>query len=199
MVHPAETHGDVRTEEFLLNMGPQHPSTHGVLRVIVRTDGELVLDATPDVGYLHRCFEKCSENVTYKQVVPYTDRMDYLAALSNNLCYTLVVEKLMAWDKLIPRRTTVVRTMLAELTRIASHLMSVGTYGLDVGAITPFLHCFRERERLLEIFEEASGQRLNYSYITPGGFQYPWPDALNRKVRAFCVYFEDRIREYNEL
>ncbi len=195
----AETHGDVRTEEFLLNMGPQHPSTHGVLRVVVRTDGELVLEATPHIGYLHRCFEKCAENVTWKQVVPYTDRMDYLAALSNNLAYSLAVEKLLGWEKQIPRRTTIVRTMLAELQRIASHLMAVGTYGLDVGAITPFLHTFRERERLLELFEEASGQRLNYSYITPGGFQYPWPDALNKKVRAFCVYFEDRLREYHEL
>jgi NADH-quinone oxidoreductase subunit D len=105
----------------------------------------------------------------------------------------------MGWQKLIPRKTTIVRTMLFELQRIASHLMSVGTYGLDVGAITPFLHCFRERERLLEIFEEVSGQRLNYSYVTPGGFQYPWPDAMNKKVRAFCDYFEDRIKEYNEL
>lgn len=200
MASPAEQlHRDVRTEEFLLNMGPQHPSTHGVLRVVVRTDGELVLEATPHVGYLHRCFEKVAENVTYKQVVPYTDRMDYLAALCNNVTYSLAVEKLMGWEKLMPRKHTIVRTMLFELQRIASHLMSVGTYGLDVGAITPFLHCFRERERLLEMFEEISGQRLNYSYVTPGGFQYPWPDSMNKKIRAFCEYFEDRVKEYNEL
>lgn len=194
-----EVHGVVRTEEFLLNMGPQHPSTHGVLRVVVRTDGEIVLEAVPNIGYLHRCFEKCAENVTVKQVVPYTDRMDYLAALCNNITYSLTIEKLLGWEKLIPRKTTVVRTLLFELQRIASHLMSVGTYGLDVGAITPFLHCFRERERLLEIFEEISGQRLNYSYVTPGGFQYPWPDAINRKIKAFCDYFEERIQEYNDL
>jgi NADH-quinone oxidoreductase subunit D len=199
MAIPQETHRDVRTEEFLLNMGPQHPSTHGVLRVVVRTDGELVLEATPHVGYLHRCFEKCAENTTWKQVVPYTDRMDYLAAMCNNITYTLAVEKLMGWEKLIPRKTTIVRTLLFELQRIASHLMSIGTYGLDVGAITPFLHCFRERERLLEIFEEVSGQRLNYSYITPGGFQYPWPDAINKKIKGFCEYFEERITEYNDL
>ncbi|MBI3726673.1 NADH-quinone oxidoreductase subunit D [bacterium] len=196
---PTEIHGDVRTEEFLLNMGPQHPSTHGVLRVVVRTDGELVLEAIPHVGYLHRCFEKCSENSTMKAVVPYTDRMDYLAAMCNNITYSLAAEKLLGWEKLIPRKTTIVRTLLFELQRIASHLMSVGTYGLDVGAITPFLHCFRERERLLEIFEEISGQRLNYSYVYPGGFQYPWPDAINKKIKAFLVYFEDRIKEYNEL
>src|SRR5262245_4426436 len=120
MANPVEAHGDVRTEEFLLNMGPQHPSTHGVLRVVVRTDGEIVLDAEPHVGFIHRCFEKCTESVTYKQSIPYTDRMDYLAALSNNLCFSLAVEKLMGWEKLIPRKMTIVRTMLAELQRIAS-------------------------------------------------------------------------------
>lgn len=192
-----EAHGDIRTEEFLLNMGPQHPSTHGVLRVVIRTDGELIIDATCHLGYLHRCFEKCSENVTYKQVVPYTDRMDYLAAMHNNIGYSLAAEKLLEWE--VPRRTTIIRTLLAELQRIASHLMSAGTYGLDLGAITFFLHTFRERERILDLFEEICGQRLNYSYVQPGGLTYPWPDTINKKIRDFCVFFEERIVEYNKL
>lgn len=195
----SEIHGDVRTEEFLLNMGPQHPSTHGVLRVVIRTDGEIVLEATSHVGYLHRCFEKCAENVTYKQVVPYTDRMDYLAAMHNNVAFSLGAERLLEWEEFIPRRTKIIRTLLCELQRIASHLMSLGTYGLDLGAITFFLHCFRERERILDLFEEICGQRLNYSYVIPGGLTYPWPDSINSKIRAFCHYFEERIDEYNQL
>jgi NADH-quinone oxidoreductase subunit D len=195
----SELHGDVRTEEFLLNMGPQHPSTHGVLRVVIRTDGEIVLEATSHVGYLHRCFEKCAENVTYKQVVPYTDRMDYLAAMHNNVAFSLGAERLLEWEDLIPRRTKIIRTLLCELQRIASHLMSIGTYGLDLGAITLFLHCFRERERILDLFEEICGQRLNYSYVIPGGFTYPWPSTINKKIRDFCVFFEERIVEYNDL
>lgn len=195
-----EIHGDVRTEEFLLNMGPQHPSTHGVLRVVIRTDGEIVLESTCHIGYLHRCFEKCAENVSYKQVVPYTDRMDYLAAMHNNLAYSLGVERLIGWQGEIPRRTQIIRVILAEMQRIASHLMSIGTYGLDLGAITMFLHTFRERERILDLFEEICGQRLNYSYITPGGFTYPWPDeTIHQKIRDFCHYFEDRLHEYNQL
>lgn len=195
----SEIHGDIRTEEFLLNMGPQHPSTHGVLRVVIRTDGEIVLEATSHVGYLHRCFEKCAENVTYKQVVPYTDRMDYLAAMCNNVGFSLAAERVLGWEDEIPRRTKIIRVILCELQRIASHLMAVGTYGLDLGAITMFLHCFRDRERILDLFEEICGQRLNYSYVIPGGFTYPWPDSINKKLRDFCIYFQDRIVEYNQL
>jgi NADH-quinone oxidoreductase subunit D len=195
----SELHGDVRTEEFLLNMGPQHPSTHGVLRVVIRTDGEIVLEAVSHVGYLHRCFEKCAENVTYKQIIPYTDRMDYLAAMHSNVGFSLGAERLLEWEELIPRRTKIIRVILCELQRIASHLMSIGTYGLDLGAITLFLHCFRERERILDLFEEICGQRLNYSYVIPGGLTYPWPDTINAKIRDFCVYFEERINEYNQL
>lgn len=194
-----EIHGDVRTEEFLLNMGPQHPATHGVLRVVIRTDGEIVLEATSHVGYLHRCFEKCAENVTYKQVVPYTDRMDYLASMHNNIAYSLGAERLLGWEEEIPRRTQIIRVILAEMQRIASHLMAVGTYGLDMGAFSIFLYCFRERERILDLFEEICGQRLNYSYVTPGGLTYPWPKTINAKIKAFCDYFADRLKEYEEL
>jgi len=195
-----EAQSDIRTEEFLLNMGPQHPSTHGVLRVVIRTDGEIVLDAIPHVGYLHRCFEKCCENVSYKQIPPYTDRMDYLAAMCSNVGYSLAAERLLDWEDRISRRVKVVRTLLCELQRIASHLMALGTYGLDLGAITFFLHTFRDRERILDLFEEICGQRLNYSYVTPGGLTYPWPDeTINPKIRDFCAYFADRFDEYNQL
>src|SRR5690606_35707054 len=126
-------------------------------------------------------------------------RMDYLAAMHNNIGYSLAAERVLGWEDAIPRRTKIIRTLLAELQRIASHLMSVGTYGLDLGAITLFLHCFRERERILDLFEEICGQRLNYSYVTPGGLTYPWPRSINKKIRQFCEYFAERITEYNDL
>lgn len=192
-----DTGAEIRTEEFLLNMGPQHPSTHGVFRVVVRTDGELVLGVESHIGYLHRCFEKCAENNPWISVVPYTDRMDYLAAMSNNLAYSLAVEKIAAVD--VTDRARWMRMITVELQRIASHLMAIGTYGLDVGAITPFLHCFRERERLLDIFEEMCGQRLNYSYIVPGGLMYDWPDGMSGKIARFCDLFEKRMPEYHDL
>ena len=192
-----ETGGEIRTEEFLLNMGPQHPSTHGVFRIVVRTDGELVIDLECHMGYLHRCFEKCAEGNQYIAVVPYTDRMDYLAAMSNNLAFSVAVEKLAGIE--VSEKAKWLRMITVELQRIASHLMAVGTYGLDVGAITAFLHCFRERERLLEIFEIMSGQRLNYSYIVPGGVLYEWPDDMPKRIERFCDFFEARLREYNDL
>ena len=125
--------------------------------------------------------------------------MDYLAAMHSNVGFSLGAERLLEWEELIPRRTKIIRVILCELQRIASHLMSIGTYGLDLGAITLFLHCFRERERILDLFEEICGQRLNYSYVIPGGLTYPWPDTINAKIRDFCVYFEERINEYNQL
>ncbi len=192
-----EAGADIRTEEFLLNMGPQHPATHGVLRLVVRTDGELVLDCECHIGYLHRCFEKCAEGNPYTSVIPYTDRMDYLAAMCNNQSFSLAVEKLAKIE--VTDRARWMRMATVELQRIASHLMAVGTYGLDVGAITAFLHCFRERERILDLFEEMSGQRLNYSYIVPGGVLYDWPDDMPKKIENFCDQMEVRIREYNDL
>ncbi|MBI4577406.1 MAG: NADH-quinone oxidoreductase subunit D [Planctomycetes bacterium] len=188
---------DIRTEEMLLNMGPQHPSTHGVFRVVIRTDGEVVLDAEPHVGYLHRCFEKCAEGNTYVGATPYTDRLDYLSAMMNNLGYSLAVENLMGEP--VPERAQFIRIVVAELQRIASHLLAIGTYGLDVGAITPFLYCFRDREKLLKLFEIVCGQRLNYNYVRPGGVAYDLtPDFLDR-VRAFVDYFPPKVRELNDL
>ena len=144
---------DVRTDEMLINMGPQHPSTHGVLRLVLRTDGEVVSDVEPHLGYLHRCAEKIGENLTARQWVPYTDRMDYLAAMNMNLGWSLVIEKLLEYD--LPERGRHLRVIISEMGRIASHLVAMGTYGLDLGSFTPFLYGFREREKILNLFEEA--------------------------------------------
>ncbi len=188
---------DIKTEEMLLNIGPQHPSTHGVLRVVVRTDGEIILDAEVHVGYLHRCFEKIAENVTYLQVTPYTDRMDYLASMANNVGWAIAVEKLMGIAP--PRRAQLIRVIMCELQRIASHLMAIGTYGLDVGAFTPFLYCFRDREKILKIFERICGQRLNYNYPRPGGVAFDMTDEMTNDVEWFVNYFAPRLEEVNQL
>jgi len=193
---------DIRTEEMLLNMGPQHPSTHGVFRVVIRTDGEMILETESHIGYLHRCFEKIAENVSYLQVVPYTDRMDYLAAMINNLGFAEGVEKLMQLE--VPERAQYIRIIVCELNRIASHLLAFGTYGMDLGAITPFLHAFRDREKLLKIFEKICGQRLNYSYVRIGGVAFDITEEMLRDIEDFCNYFEpevldefDRLLSYN--
>jgi len=195
--HGFEADSDVFTEEMLINMGPQHPSTHGVLRVMLRTDGELILDAVPHIGYLHRCAEKIGESVTYTQFVPYTDRLDYLAAMNNNLGYCLAVEKLAGIE--VPQRAQYIRVIVAELNRIASHLVMFGTYGLDMGAFTPFLYGFRERELILDLFEAACGARLTYSYITIGGVREDLPDQWVRRANEFLDYFEPKTGEYNDL
>lgn len=188
---------DVRTEEMLVNMGPQHPSTHGVLRVVLRTDGEMVLEAVPHIGYLHRCAEKIGENVAYFQYVPYTDRMDYLASMNENWTWCHAVEQLAGLE--LPRRAELIRVLVGELGRIGSHLVSFGTYGLDIGAFTPFLYAFREREYVLDLFEMLCGARLTYSYFTIGGSTYDLPEGYCDKVLEFMDYFEPKIKEYNDL
>lgn len=190
---------DYQTEEMLVNMGPQHPATHGVLRVVLRTDGEMVLEAVPHIGYLHRCAEKIGETLAPYQYIPYTDRMDYLAGMNNNLAYALTVEKLTGLDKEITKRTAYIRVVFAELNRIASHLVALGTYGLDIGAFTPFLYAFRERERILDLFESACGARLTYSYITIGGVTHDLPDRFIDICSEFLDYFEPKVDEYNNL
>jgi NADH-quinone oxidoreductase subunit D len=195
---PEQQAGDLRTEEMLLNMGPQHPATHGVLRVAVRTDGEIVIDCEPHVGYLHRCFEKHCESVTILQSVLYTDRLDYLTAMGNNWGFSLAIEKLFG-DLEIPERAQHIRIICMELNRIASHLLAIGTYGMDIGAITPFLYCFREREKILAIFETICGQRLNYNYIRPGGVAYDIDDGMVRMIKDFCAYFRPKAAEYDDL
>ena len=192
-----EAQGDVRTEEMLVNMGPQHPSTHGVLRIVLRTDGEMILEAIPHIGYLHRCAEKIGENVAPYQYIPYTDRMDYLAGMNNNQGFSLAIERLCGIE--IPERARYLRIIFAELNRIASHLVSLGTYGLDMGAFTPFLYAFRERERILDLCEAACGARLTYSYITIGGVTDDIPDGWVDTCSEFLDFFEPKIDDYNNL
>lgn len=187
----------IKTEEMILNMGPQHPSTHGVLRVVLKTDGEIVLDAIPYIGYLHRCFEKHAENVTWPQVIPFTDRMDYLASMNNNFGYVVGVEKMMGLE--VNDRVEHLRVITAELNRIASHLIALGTYGLDIGAFTPFLYVFREREHILDLFEEICGARLLYNYMWVGGVSHDAPEGWLQKVQEFCDYFDPKIKEYNDI
>jgi NADH-quinone oxidoreductase subunit D len=189
--------GDLQTEEMLVNMGPQHPSTHGVLRVVLRTDGEMVLEAVPHIGYLHRCAEKIGENLQPYQFIPYTDRMDYLAGMNNNQGFAIAVERLCGIE--VPPRGQAIRIIFAELNRIASHLVSLGTYGLDMGAFTPFLYCFREREMILDLFEAACGARLTYSYLTIGGAHDDLPEGWVDRCREFLDYFETKIDDYNNL
>ena len=188
---------DVRTDEMLINMGPQHPSTHGVLRLALRTDGEIVSDVEPHIGYLHRCAEKIGENLTARQWVPYTDRMDYLAAMNMNLGWSLTVEKLLDHD--VPEKGRHLRVLIAELGRIASHLVAMGTYGLDLGTFSPFLYAFRERERILDLFEKVCGARLTYSYITPGGAMADLPHGWTEECSQFITQFKKVIPEYHTL
>ena len=188
---------DVQSEEMLVNMGPQHPSTHGVLRVVLRTDGEQVLEAVPHLGYLHRCKEKIGENLPYVQYIGYTDRLDYLSAMNNNMAWSMAVEKLA--DIQVPIRAEYIRVLAAELNRIASHLVSFGTYGLDMGAFTPFLYAFRDREYILDLFEQLCGARLTLSYINIGGVTWDLPPLFLEKLGEFLDYFEPKIDEYNDL
>ncbi len=194
---PPDKYVDVRTQELQINMGPQHPATHGVLRVAIWADGEIVTRAEPDIGYLHRCAEKIGESVTHIQYVPYTDRYDYLAAMNNNLGYCLAVEKLAELE--IPERAEYVRVIVSELNRIASHLMAIGTYGLDLGAFTPFFYAFREREEILRILEWICGARLTYNFIRIGGVMRDCPEGWLEDITRFLDYFEPRLEEMNEL
>jgi len=184
-------------ETLSLNLGPQHPSTHGVLRVVLELDGETVVDARPDIGFLHRGIEKLAENRTYHQVIVLTDRLDYLAALSNNLAYVLAVEKLMGIE--VPRRARYVRAALAELQRIASHLFWLGTHAHDLGAMTPLFYALREREALMDIFETLSGSRLTPSFLRIGGLAADIDGRFVESVRAFTDTFQGRVDEYETL
>ncbi len=180
-----------------INMGPQHPSTHGVLRLILELDGETVVKVTPHIGFLHRGVEKLAEYKTYHQFITLTDRLDYLAPMSNNLGYVLAVEKLL--DIEVPKRSQYIRIIMCELTRISSHLLWLATHALDIGAMTVFFYCFRERETLNDIFEMAAGARMNLSYVRIGGVARDLPDGFVGKVREFVNDFPARIRDYETL
>ncbi len=187
----------LKTEEMILNMGPQHPSTHGVLRLELELDGELIIDVRPHVGYLHRCFEKHCEALTYPQIVPYVDRMDYLAAMYNEFGYAITVERMLGIQ--VPERVEYIRVIMGELQRIASHLVALGTYGLDIGAFTPFLYCFRDRERILSLFEMTCGARLLYNYIWVGGLSHDLHPDFLRIAKEFLPDFKKTLAELNNL
>ena len=182
---------------MILNMGPQHPSTHGVLRVLLEIDGENVVRLMPDIGYLHTGIEKTCEAKFYQQVVPLTDRIDYLCPMTNNFAYVLAVEKLLGLE--IPPRAMWIRLMLNELTRINSHLVWLGTHAMDIGAMTVFLYCFREREEVLRMFEMVSGQRMMTSYFRVGGIALEPPLGFFDRVRDFAGYFPEKVDEYENL
>lgn len=184
-------------QTMVINMGPQHPSTHGVLRLVLEIDGESVVSLAPDIGYLHTGIEKTCEAKFYQQVVPLTDRIDYLCPMTNNLAYCLATEKLLGLE--IPERAQYLRVLLNELTRIQSHLVWLGTHAMDVGALTVFLYCFREREEILRIFEAVAGQRMMTSYFRIGGVSMEPPLDFHKQVQNFLNIMPDRIQQYEDL
>ncbi len=189
----------LREEEVIINIGPQHPSTHGVLRLEVLLEGEIVRDVVPHLGYLHRCFEKHAESLAYNQIIPYVDRMDYVAAMNSEHAYALGVEKMLGITEQIPKRVEYIRVLVAELNRIASHFVSIGTYAMDIGAFTPFFWLMRDREHLLRLLEWASGARMLYNYIWIGGLYYDLPVGFEEKCREFINYLKPKIREVEDL
>ena len=191
--------GDLKPEEMLINIGPQHPSTHGVLRFEVITDGEVVVDVVPHLGYLHRCFEKHAESMPFNQVIPYVDRMDYVAAMNNEHAYVMGVERMLGIDKEIPKRTEYIRVLVAELNRIASHFVAIGTYGLDIGAVTPFLWMMRDREHIMRMLEWTCGARMLYNYIWIGGLFYDLPVGFEERCGEFVRYLKPKLKETKEL
>jgi len=188
-----------RTETMILNMGPQHPATHGVLRIVLHLDGETVVKSVPYIGYLHRGIEKLCEHITYQQCIPYTDRMDYLASICNNIGYILAVEKLLGIEEEIPERAKTAEVILFELGRIESHLVGIGTNALDLGALSAFLYCFKERERIYDILETVCGARLTTSYPRVGGLPLDLPENFEEVVRNFLKIFPKTLGEVENL
>lgn len=184
--------------EMLLNLGPQHPATHGVLRVVLKLDGEVITDAECDLGYLHRGVEKLAEHRTYPMIIVLSDRNDYLSAMNNNWGFCLAIEKLLKVE--IPARAEYLRIICGELNRMASHMVFYGTFGIDIGAFTPFLYAFgRDREEILDLFEEISGARITYNYIRVGGVMLDAPDGWIGRVKAFCERMKPRLEEYDRV
>lgn len=185
----------ISDEEMILNVGPQHPSTHGVLRLEVVTDGETIVDVVPHMGYLHRCFEKHAEALSFPQIIPYVDRLDYVASMNNEHAYVMGVEKMLGIDKEIPKRIEYIRVLVSELNRLASHFIAIGTYGMDIGAYTPFLWLIRDREHILRLLEWVCGARMLYNYIWVGGLYYDTPLAFEEKTLEFVKYLKPKLAE----
>lgn len=184
---------------MLINIGPQHPSTHGVLRLEVITDGEVVVDVVPHMGYLHRCFEKHAEALPYNQIIPYVDRMDYVAAMNSEHAYAMGVERMLGIQDQIPKRVEYIRVLVAELNRLASHFVALGTYGMDIGAITPFLWMMRDREHIQRLLEWVSGARMLYNYIWIGGLFYDLPVGFEERCTDFVKYLKPKLVELENL
>jgi len=189
----------VGSTEMVINMGPQHPSTHGVLRLELITDGEIVKDVVPHLGYLHRCFDKHAESMNYGKSIPFTDRLDYLASMNNSHSFVMGVERMLGIEDKLPKRVEYIRVLVCELNRIASHLIAIGTYGIDIGAFTPFLWCFRDREHIMNMLEWASGSRMLYNYIWVGGLFYDLPVGFEERCKDFVKYFKPKLDELDEL
>lgn len=190
---------NLRSEEMIISVGPQHPSTHGVLRLEVVSDGELVVDVVPHLGYLHRCFEKHAEALPFNQIIPYVDRLDYLAAMNCEHAFVMGVEKMMNLEGKLPKRIEYIRVLVAELNRIASHFVGIGTYGMDIGAYTPFLWLMRDREHIQRLLEWLSGARMLYNYIWVGGLFYDLPEGFEEKVKELVPLVRTTIKEVKTL
>lgn len=193
------TEGKLRKEEMILNIGPQHPSTHGVLRLEVVTDGEIVVDVIPHLGYLHRCFEKHAESVPFNQGLPFVDRLDYVAAMNSEHAFAMGVERMLGIEDRIPNRVEYIRVLVAELNRIASHFVAIGTYGLDIGAFTPFLWVMRDREHILRMLEWVSGARMLYNYVWIGGLFYDLPVGFEERCIEFINYLKPKLKELDDV
>lgn len=190
---------NIGSTEMVINMGPQHPSTHGVLRLELITDGELVKEIIPHLGYLHRCFDKHAESMNYTKAIPFTDRLDYLSSMNNSHAFVMGVERMLAIDQKIPKRVEYIRVLVCELNRIASHLIAIGSYGIDIGAFTPFMWCFRDREHIMNMLEWASGSRMLYNYIWIGGLFYDLPVGFEQRCKEFVEYFKPKLQELDDL
>jgi len=189
----------LKSEEMVLNVGPQHPSTHGVLRLEVVSDGEIIVDVVPHIGYLHRCFEKHAESLPFNQIIPYVDRMDYVAAMNSEHAYVMGVERMLGIDKDLPKRVEYIRVLVAELNRLASHFVAIGTYAMDIGAYTPFLWMMRDREHILRMLEWLSGARMLYNYIWVGGLFYDLPVGFEERCQEFVKYLKPKLKELQQL
>ncbi len=190
---------DLKAEEMLINIGPQHPSTHGVLRLEVVTDGEIVKKVVPHMGYLHRCFEKHTESLPYNQIIPFVDRMDYVAAMNNEHAYAMGVERLLGIENDISKRVEYIRVLVSELNRLASHFIAIGTYAVDIGAVTPFLWMVRDREHILRLLEWVSGARMLYNYIWVGGLYYDLPVGFEERCAEFIAYLKPKLEELQKI
>ena len=185
---------DLTPEQMVINIGPQHPSTHGVLRLEVVTEGEVIVDVVPHLGYLHRCFEKHAEAMPYNQIIPYVDRMDYLAAMNSEHAYAMGVERMLGIQEQIPLRVEYIRVLVAELNRLASHFVAIGTYAMDIGAYTPFLWMMRDREHIQRMLEWVCGARMLYNYVWVGGLFYDLPVGFEERCQEFVIYLRPKLK-----